>query len=166
MNIEIKKVCIDEKEILRNLMEKYDYEFSQYEDKDVNNFGLYGYEYIDHYFTEENRFPYFIKVDTKLAGLIMVCNYKDIDFGTEYSMSEFFVMYKYKRQGIGKYSVNYIFNQFKGKWQITYAQKNKPAMEFWNKIVNIYTNGNYKKIENFKKYDDDLIRDILIFEIK
>ena len=164
MNIEIKKVTVDEKEILKNLVEKYDYEFSQYEDKDVNDLGLYGYEYIDHYCTEESRFAYFIKIDCKLAGFIMISNWNDTNYGTEYSMSEFFIMYKYKRLGVGKYSVKYIFDNFKGKWQITYAQKNKPAMEFWNNVVNTYTNGNYRKIENFKKYDDGLIRDILIFE--
>ena len=35
---------------------------------DVNVEGNYGYEYLDCYFEEENRYPYFIKVDGKLAG--------------------------------------------------------------------------------------------------
>ena len=164
MNIEIKKVCIDEKEILRNLMEKYDYEFSQYEDMDVNKMGLYGYKYIDHYWTEENRYAYFIKVDGKLAGFVLINNHVDTGIETNYSIAEFFVMYKYKKLGVGTYSINTILNKFKGKWQITYAQKNKPAVNFWNKIINNYTKGNFQKIENYKKYDDGNIRDVLIFE--
>jgi len=164
MDIKIEKVTIDEKEILKNLMEKYDYEFSQYEKKDVNDLGLYGYKYIDHYWTEENRHAFFIKVDKKLAGFILVNKNGDNNFHTDYSIAEFFVMYKYKRLGVGSYSVNYIFDKFRGKWQITYAQINKPASAFWNKTVNAYSKGKYEKIENFKKYDDGLKRDILIFE--
>ena len=49
MKIEIIAVQRDEKEILRNLMEKYDYELSQYGGDDVNKLGLYGFDYLDNY---------------------------------------------------------------------------------------------------------------------
>lgn len=60
MIVELKQVTFDEKEILRNLLEKYDYEFSQWDKQDVNNLGLYGYQYLDHYWTEDKRWAYFI----------------------------------------------------------------------------------------------------------
>ena len=72
MDILIELVKKEEKEILKNLMEKYRYEFSQYDDLDTNNLGLYGYDYFDNYWTENNRFPFFIKVNNKLAGFIMI----------------------------------------------------------------------------------------------
>jgi predicted acetyltransferase len=90
MDISITPVSKDEKEILKNLLEIYNYEFSQYEDTDVNNIGLYGYTYLDHYWTEENRFAYFIKVDKKLAGFVMINGYGDIkEIETKYSMGNF-----------------------------------------------------------------------------
>ena len=58
MKIEIVPVGINEKEILRNLLEKYDYEFSQYDNRDVNKLGLYGYKYLDNYWTEKNRWAF------------------------------------------------------------------------------------------------------------
>ena len=164
MDISIIPVSKNEKEILRNLLEKYEYEFTQYENKDVNEYGLYENN-IDNYWIDKNKYSFFIKVDSMLAGFIMIDNHCYIDVGTEYSIAEFFVMYKYKRLGVGKYSINYIFDKFKGKWSISYAQKNKPALEFWNKMVNNYTKGNYKKIENYFKFNDGLIRDLLIFKI-
>lgn len=109
MNITIEPVKKEEREILKNLLEKYDYEFSQYDNRDVNNLGLYGYDYLDYYWTEENRHPFFIKVDGKLAGFVMVNDYLEIAFDTNYTLSEFFVMYKYRRKGIGKYAVKYIY---------------------------------------------------------
>ena len=88
MKLELVPVSVDEKEILRNLMEKYDYEFSQYLDIDVNPLGLYGYNYFDCYWTEDTRHPFFIKADGKLAGFVMVGNYMEFFPGTaQHSMA-------------------------------------------------------------------------------
>lgn len=68
--VEIVRVALGEKATLNNLLEKYQYEFSQWDKQDVDEFGLYGYEYLDCYWTEDNRYPYFIKVDGQIAGFI------------------------------------------------------------------------------------------------
>ena len=39
---------------MMNLLEKYLYEFSQWEETDVKDDGLYGYEYLDCYSEEKN----------------------------------------------------------------------------------------------------------------
>lgn len=70
--VELIKVTEDEKPVLNNLMEKYLYEFSQWELTDIGENGSYGYEYLDCYFTEKNRFPYLIKSDGKLTGFVLV----------------------------------------------------------------------------------------------
>ncbi|GHT99011.1 hypothetical protein FACS1894142_6100 [Spirochaetia bacterium] len=77
MNIKMKKIKVEEKEILRNIMEKYLYEFSQYENTDVNKLGLYGYNWLDCYWTEKNRYPYFILVDNVLAGFVLINDYQE-----------------------------------------------------------------------------------------
>ena len=86
--IETKK---EDRDTVMNLLEKYLYEFSQWEKTDVNDNGLYGYEYLDCYFEEKNRFPYLIKVGGKLAGFILVCDYPEVlDEKTDFCLSEFF----------------------------------------------------------------------------
>ena len=126
MNITIESVSREEKEVLRNLTEKYEYEFTSYEDADVNDLGLYGYKYIDHYWTELDRFAYFIKVNNKLAGFIMVDTHRYIEkIETKYSIAEFFVMLKYRKCGVGTYALKHILNKHKGKWQIGYNPKNE-----------------------------------------
>ena len=166
MNIAIELVKKEEKEILKNLLEKYNYEFSQYNDLDVNNLGLYGYDYLDCYWTEENRFPYFIKVNDKLAGFVMVNDYQEVNLNTKYTISEFFIMYKYRQKGIGKYAVKYILNKYKGKWQLKYHPKNETSKIFWNKTIEEYTKGNYEIKNNLKEtiYEDGTIGHVLIFE--
>lgn len=47
--IEIEAVKEEQREILAHLIELYEYDFSEYEDSDVNAYGLYGYSYLDYY---------------------------------------------------------------------------------------------------------------------
>ncbi|GHU23971.1 hypothetical protein FACS1894172_16420 [Spirochaetia bacterium] len=167
MNITVEPVKIEEKEILKNLLEKYLYEFSQWEKEDVNNLGLYGYDYLDHYWTEKNRFPFFIKVEHTLAGFVMINDYPESDIKTDYTMSEFFIMHKYRCLGIGTYTAHYLFDKFKGKWQLKYHPKNTASEQFWIKVVNECTKGNYEIIKSKAedKYKDGTIGNILVFEI-
>ena len=166
MNVTVVSVKKEEKEILRNLMEKYLYEFSRYDENDVNDLGLYGYDYLDFYWTEENRFPFFIKADGKLAGFVMVNDYQEIRIKTDYSMAEFFVLHKYRRRGIGTSALKFIFDTFKGKWQLMYHPKNEGSMIFWTKVVEEYTKGKYELIKDEPRavYDDGTNGHVLVFE--
>ena len=46
MKVKLKQVTRDEKVILSNLLEKYDYEFSQWDKRDIDAQGLYHYTYL------------------------------------------------------------------------------------------------------------------------
>jgi predicted acetyltransferase len=165
MNIEINAVQKHEVETLRNLLEKYDYEFSQYDGRDINNAGLYEYDSLDSYWSEEKKHAYFIKVDNKLAGLVMVNDQRDIEIETDYSMAEFFVIYKYRKSGVGARAAAQIFNTHRGKWQINYHPKNIASKRFWNKVVKTQTKGRYKTIKNnpTAQYPDGTIGEVLVF---
>ena len=117
MNMELVPVKASKKEILRNLLEKYDYEFSQYDQKDVNDLGLYGYDYLDHYWTEEGRHAFFIRVDGRLAGFVMINTFPEVEEPTDYTLAEFFVMYKYRGRGVGRSAAFQVFDRFPGKWR-------------------------------------------------
>ncbi|WP_248061006.1 GNAT family N-acetyltransferase [Paenibacillus silvae] len=56
------------------------------------------YKYLDHYWTEDGRYPFLIKVDDKLVGFALVRDIgKNESDQTVYWMAEFFVMKKYRR---------------------------------------------------------------------
>ena len=163
--IELVKVKNHEKEILRNLLEKYDYEFSQYDQRDVNPLGLYGYDYFDCYWTEEGRYPFFIKVNGQLAGFAMIGNYMEIFESAQYSMSEFFIMYKYRKSGAGSYAAYKLFEMFEGEWELKLHPKNLPSVGFWNKVISTYTGGQFTKIQAcpLAEYDDGTLGDAFNF---
>jgi len=166
MDIELKRINVEDKEILKNLIEKYDYEFSQWDNRDVNKLGLYGYDYLDCYWTEEKRWAFFIVVDGNLAGFVMVNNYLEVNEETDYSLAEFFVMYKYRRSGVGRFAAIKVFDMFHGKWQLKRHPKNIASVHFWNEIISEYTVGKYTLIESYPNsvYDDGTLADIVLFE--
>lgn len=165
MDIKIVPVRIEDKEILSNLIEKYNYEFSQYDNREVNKLDLYGYKYLDYYWTEDKRWAFFIMVDDNLAGFVMVNNYPEMDMETDYSIAEFFVMYKYRRLGVGKYAAFAVFDKFKGRWQLKRHPKNVGSVHFWDKAVSEYTNGDYKLFCSCPntEYADGTLGDVYCF---
>jgi predicted acetyltransferase len=146
MDVQIAPVEWDQKPVLRQLLELYNYDFSEYDDEDIGECGWYGYKYLDHYWTEGGRTPFFIRVDGKLSGLVLVNEHCYIaqEPGTK-SIAEFFVMRKYRRRGIGRAVAVQVFDRFPGKWEVLQHGGNRPSYVFWEKVIGAYTDGRYEK---------------------
>jgi predicted acetyltransferase len=146
MKIELIEVKETEKSVLRQLMELYAHDFSEFDAADVNEHGLFGYTYFDYYWTEDTRAPFFIRVDEKLAGFVLINEYCYLvkEAGTK-SIAEFFVLRKYRRKGIGKQVAFQVFDKFPGKWEVIQHGENKPSQIFWEAVVAEYTHGNFTK---------------------
>jgi len=167
MNVLLREVQLAEREILANLFEKYNYEFSQYDNRDVNKLGLYGYQYLDYYWVEDRRWAYFIEADGNLAGFVMVNDFPEAeDTETDFSVSEFFVMYKYRRQGIGKRAFFMAADLHRGRWQLKRHPKNTGSVYFWDNAVDEYTKGEYKLVKSYpnSEYEDGTLGDIFFFD--
>ncbi|NHN34609.1 GNAT family N-acetyltransferase [Paenibacillus agricola] len=146
MNIIVQTVHYDQKSILRNLVELYKYDFSEYEADDVNEQGLYEYQYLDHYWTEDGRFAFFVRVDEKLAGFALVRTLgMNEQNQTIYSMAEFFIMKKYRRMGVGDHTAVHLFNLLPGVWKVGQLESNEPSQIFWKKVIGAYTNNGYEQ---------------------
>jgi predicted acetyltransferase len=146
MTITLRKVTYEQKSVLRNLLELYKYDFSEYDPMDINVHGLYEYKYLDHYWTEDGRHPFFIEVDEKLAGFALVCKLGVNDSELEiYSMAEFFVMKKYRRMGVGSTVAKNLFSLFPGVWKVSQIEENTPSLLFWRRLIGEYTNHNYEE---------------------
>jgi len=148
MDIQIVPVERDQKSVLRQLLELYLYDFSEYDGAELNEQGRYGYEYLDHYWTEEGRHPFFIRVDDKLAGFVLVSSHSFVLEDPEAkSISEFFVMRKYRRRGVGRQVAVQVFDRFPGQWEVDQHGGNRPSYLFWEIVIGEYTGGQYHKEE-------------------
>jgi hypothetical protein len=108
-SIEVIPATAAERPVVRNLMELYLYDFSEFDGAEIGPFGLYGYPYLDNYWTEPTRFPFLVRVDGQLAGFVLVARYNyftgllpNASAECPWVIAEFFILRKYRRQGIGE----------------------------------------------------------------
>lgn len=129
VKVEIREAALTDKAILRRLVELYMHDFSEFNGRDVDSHGLFGYRFLDHYWTEPTRHPYLISVDGRLAGFAFV---RTDSFN---QISEFFVLRKYRRQGVGQQAVRSLLARFPGSWRIEEVRENPQAREFWRAAI-------------------------------
>jgi predicted acetyltransferase len=138
MKIEVAPAKVEDKLILRNLLELCLHDYSEFNGKNVNEHGLFDYPYLDHYWTEAGRYPCLVKVEGKLAGFVLVRDLA-IDWGGPlWQMAEFFILRKYRRQGIGHSVAHQMFDRFEGIWQVTQEEGNLVAQKFWQKVISAH----------------------------
>jgi predicted acetyltransferase len=144
VNIEVRLAAVEERPILRRLMELYQYDFSEFDRADVGPLGLYDYPYLDHYWVEEGRFPYLVRVNSKLAGFVLVSRYNYTTGAKDARViSEFFILRKYRHQGVGEQVARWVFSQHPGAWQVSEIPENQAAVRFWRKVIGRYTGESY-----------------------
>jgi predicted acetyltransferase len=60
-------------------------------------------------------------------------------------MDEFFVMQKYRRQGVGEHVATCLFDRFAGTWEVGEIPNNVNGQAFWRKVIGRYTGGHYEE---------------------
>jgi len=132
----------DEQAILQHLIEFYQYDFSEFDGTDVDANGIYGYGYLDDYWSKPHRYPLLVRVDHHLAGFVLVNDYVYHPTSSR-SIAEFFVMRKYRRRGVGRTVACTVFDQLPGRWEVRQLQENRGAQTFWRTVIDEYTRGEY-----------------------
>ncbi len=139
-------------------MQFYMYDFTEFVTSDVEEDGLFkAYPDLENYWKEkDHRFPYVIKKDEKYVGFVLV-KFIESEIQNHFSIAEFFILKRYRLEGIGKGVAKQIFNLHKGNWEVYQRDSNKPAQIFWRKVIDEYTKGNFKErfenrrsIQNFE----------------
>lgn len=145
MKVEINVAALEEKFILRNLLELCLHDYSEFTNKNISDYGLFDYPYLDHYWTDPDRYPFLIRVERKLAGFALV---HKVGEPATYSVTEFFILRKYRHQGLGQVVAHQIFDMFPGRWRVRQDVENADAQLFWRKVVARYTNNRFRETKS------------------
>ena len=135
---ELIEATVDDKPVVRRLLELYLHDFSEFSGQDLNEHGEYGYRYLDHYWTDPRRQAFLVRVDGRLAGFALVR-----EAGEAMEMAEFFIVRKYRRQGVGTTTAHRLFDRFPGAWRIHHDQANLAAQAFWRRVVRGYADDRF-----------------------
>jgi predicted acetyltransferase len=104
-----------------------------------------GLAYHDHYWIDTDRHPYLIRVDGKLAVFVLIRLETLKDGRRRTNMSEFFIMRKYRRQGIGRAVASHMFDLYPGNCEVAQLLCNHAAIAFWRKVIGDYTGGQFEE---------------------
>lgn len=129
MRIEVVRAVDDDRTIVRQLLQLYHYDFSEFDGSDVNSHGEYLHRYFDEYWADSDRQALLFRVDGAWAGLALVFT------GEPHDIAEFFVMRKYRRYGVGTHAAAWIFEQYPGRWTVREQVANRAATAFWRRVI-------------------------------
>lgn len=161
MDLQLVTIKEQERKILENLFSYYIYDMTEYMKWNPDHEGKFSYDSskFDVYWEQEDHTPFFIYVDSELAGFVLVRLYPS-DLST-YDVSQFFVLRKFKGQGVGKEALAKVVRIFPGKWQIRVLLENSGALRFWKSAVSNIVGERYSLI---KANDVDLLMFFIHFE--
>ena len=144
-SIQLEPAASKDKSVLQNLMELCQHDYSEFNDEEPNEHGLFGYRYLDHYWTEAGRHPFFVRVGGRRAGFILVRTLVT-GHNPTYSIAEFFILRKYRRQGVGQQAAYGAFALFPGVWRVYQEAANLSAQAFWRKVIGHYTGDKFIEV--------------------
>ena len=146
MDVEVVEATIEQKPALHRLMQLYLHDSSEFTGDDPNLEGVFPYRYFNEYWKEPDRFPFLIYCGSNLAGFVLVNSYTVVlEEGVGRSIAEFFVMRKYRRQGVGRRAAFHAFDRFPGLWEVREHHKNLAGQQFWREIIAEYTGGEFSE---------------------
>jgi predicted acetyltransferase len=157
MDIAIHRPERPERELIRRMMQLYLHDFSEFEDSDLDEHGLFTYGDLDYFWFEPTHAAFLVTVDGNLGSFVLVSNEVSLE-ENEHLLTEFFILRKYRRRGIGTQVARLVFDQLPGKWEVHVIARNLPAQAFWRKIVAGYTNGAYHE----QQWADDEWKGLLL----
>jgi len=130
VNVTVTETPRAQRELLGRLLELNAYEFSRFDGRPIGGDGRYGYEYLDLYWSENDRWPYTVRVGDELAGFALVRSEDDV-----LSIAEFLVLPKFRRTGVGAAVARDLFARHRGTWHVDQIPANTAATDFWRRAI-------------------------------
>ncbi len=125
---------VEDAGVLANLLELYAHDFSEFRALEIGEDGRFGYSSLPLYWSESGRHPFLIRIDGKLAGLVLIAGK-----GSVWDMAEFFVMRGWRRLGVGTRVAHDVWRRFPGPWVVRVIETNIAGRAFWAGAISTFT---------------------------
>jgi predicted acetyltransferase len=137
--VDVTPATRDDELILSNLLELYAYDFSEFQQLDLNSDGRFGYKHLPLYWSEAHRYPFLVKTDAKLAGFVFLKRGSEVSGNAMvWDMAEFFILRAYRRRGIGTDVAHQVWRRFPGAWEVRVMESNNSAYQFWERTISAF----------------------------
>lgn len=130
----------DDVPLFDRLAQLYAHDFSEMANIMIGADGLFpSHECFTKIWTDSDRHARIIKVNGEVAGFAIVLRFANAD----YDIEQFFVLRKFRRQGVGRLAALALFQEFTGKWTVEQITENPTAQVFWRSVIAEFTDGHY-----------------------
>ncbi|MBT2284895.1 GNAT family N-acetyltransferase [Paenibacillus polymyxa] len=133
MNVQIKSILAEQKELFLNLYNLYLYDLSEFSGEDLLKEGKYDPTNIYLYLERDELHPFLIKYEGKVIGFVLVCSPPYVPEGVDYTVQELFLVKKYRGQGLAAQVIDLVFAQFRGTFKVEQLANNAAAVSFWKR---------------------------------
>jgi len=143
-NFKVNRVDRSSDEVLANLFEHYMHDMAEWFDFDTKTDGRYAYPTdtiwdrgLDVFFAYAGAIPIGFALVGSAAAWIGDAAARDLH--------EFFVIRRYRRNGVGRALADHVWHRYPGPWLVRVYQGNSPAVPFWRSAVAAYTGARYRE---------------------
>jgi len=149
-NIKLIKAQDSHKAALKNMFQLYLHDLSEYTmNLDVNADGIFESNDVDTFYEQDALIPMMIEHNETIIGFVLLNMPPYAPLGYDYWINDFFILRKFRGQGLGKLVASELFSEYKGKFAMVQLKKNNVAINFWKKVL----------VENGLKYEEKEVVD-------
>lgn len=143
----IQIVSLSKKEEMREIFFEYLREISKF-DKTItfDKSGLPIYKWFDFYWSDKDRYPFYLIVDGCVAGIALI---RELGQG-QFEVAEYYICPEYRKDENAIWFINQITSLFDGEFVLSTDLINIRAMKFWNKVATFFKNSSSKEDETRK----------------
>jgi len=136
LRVELLPASLEQKPILDDLFQRYAHDFSELHPVELDGDGRFHYPHLDSYWLDPGRFPFFVTVNSQIAGFVLVQQGSQIsEDRSVWDMAEFFVVRAHRRHGVGTAVARAVWTRFPGRWEVRVMQANRESLLFWSAAV-------------------------------
>ena len=123
----------------QNLIQLYTHDFSEFwadtPKGDVQTNGRFADYPLSDFLERPGSSANLILIGSTIAGFSLVNDSSHISEAVGANVAEFFVLRKFRGQGVGKSAARAMFNSWPGSWEVAVASRNQAAKRFWNRVI-------------------------------
>jgi predicted acetyltransferase len=131
--------------VVKNLVPYYLHDMSEHLGWACTADGRFeGCEDLESYWRGAGRHAFILRAGQEPAGFVLILAEHD-EPGVEFSITDFFVLRKFRGQGVGQRIAHELFDRFPGQWKVEQFANNKPSVVFWQKVIDQYSRGQFEQ---------------------
>jgi predicted acetyltransferase len=154
VKVTLEEVGFEAAPALRRMMQLYLYDLGTIDGWNISADGFFGDPgKIERFWTERGRRSFFIRADGALAGFALIRDEATYAGSGTHEISEFFVLRRFRRQGVGEQAACMLFDLAAGPWELSQLASNVVAQQFWRAVIDRYTGGAFSETDEAHDHD-------------